>query len=87
MGRDPWRHDLAPRCTKTLQPRRMRPDPPEAAKSMHSLTMRSTGISERHGSIADYADVAGNAVAAASVASAALEGEGNDETQHVVAIE
>ena len=46
--------------------------------------MRSTGVSERHRSIADYADVVGNAVAAAS---AALEGEGNDETQHVVAIE
>lgn len=42
---------------------------------MYSLTMRSTGVSERHGSIADYADVAGNAVAAASVASAALEGK------------
>lgn len=50
----------------------MRPDPPGAAKSMHSLKMRSTGVSERHGSIAGYADVARKDVAAASVASAAF---------------
>lgn len=42
---------------------------------MHSLTMRSTGVSEHHGSIANYADVAGNAVPAASAASAAVAGE------------
>lgn len=54
---------------------------------MHSLTMRSTTVSERHGSIADYCMLMSLVTLLRPLLLLLLLLRENDETQHVVAIE